>query len=1089
MSSLQGYADARLLAGPALLVLLLSSGCGGAPVHIGTSIDASFGAATVLTGQTVDITAAVTGTNNKSVVWSVCNGSGADCVPGGNSLRGTIAEIGKDAQGNSIARYTAPASVPAPPECHTEASGCSVVLSGHLVAFGVSCFARVTLEPATPPVPTITSLSPSSAVAGGAGFTLTVNGTNFVAGSVARWNGSERASTFVDSIKIQAAIPASDIAAAGTAVVTVFNPPPDGGTSNMAVFNINNPTPELTQLTPSSAIVGGAGFTLTVDGSGFIAASEVQWNGSPRATTFVSSTALKAAIPASDIAAAGVAIVTVFNPAPDGGTSNMAAFNIDNPVPVITSLAPSTALVGAAGFTLTVNGSNLIPSSVVRWNGSDRATTFISTTQLEAAIPASDIAASGTAVVTVFNPPPDGGTSNMAVFNINNPTPALTLLTPSSAIVGGAGFTLTVDGSGFIAASEVQWNGSPRATIFVSSTALKAAIPASDIAAAGVAIVTVFNPPPGGGESNLAVFNINNPAPALSLLTPSSAEAGGAAFMLTATGSGFIAASEVQWNGSPRATAFGSSTELTADIPASDIAAEGAADVTVVNPAPGGGTSNPLSFTTTVPICAGGVSGTTRVSVATDGTEANIGSVSGLVVRALSGTGRYIAFLSDASTLVPGDTNGAFDVFVRDTCEAAVGCAPSTVRVSVASDGTEGNGDSSPPTSDEAGAAINATGRYVVFASTASNLVAGDTNGATDIFVHDRDADENGVFDETCAGCRKTVRVSVASDGSQGTASTFRWGVISDSGRFVAFTSFASNLVAGDTNGVTDVFVHDRDADGNGIFDEVGGIATTRVSLAADGTQGNLHANLPSISATGRFVAFASDATNMMPGGDVNGVLTDVFVRDTCFGVPLGCTPSTVRASEASDGTQGNHYSRLPVISADGRFVAYHSFATNLVAGDTNGVDDVFVRDRDTDGNGIFDESGGVSTVRISLASDGTEGNGGSFPFGFSMSADGRFVPFTSGASNLVAGDTNAAFDVFLRDRDSDGNEIFDETGGVATVRVSVAVDCAEGNAGGGASSISADGRFVVFDSTASNLVANDTNGAIDVFIVRTGVP
>ncbi|HMZ22166.1 MAG TPA: hypothetical protein PLD20_29815, partial [Blastocatellia bacterium] len=431
---------------------------------------------------------------------------------------------------------------------------------------------------------------------------LTVNGTNFINSSTVQWNGNARTTTFVSATQLTAAIPASDIAAAGTANVTVNNPAPGGGTSTAAIFTINNPLPTLTSLNPNSATAGGSAFTLTVNGSNFVNTSTVWWNGNLRTTTFVSATQLTAAIPASDIATAGTASVTVNNPAPGGGSATNLTFTINNPTPVITTLSPNSATAGGAAFTLTVNGSGFINGSTVQWNGNARTTTFVSATQLTAAIPATDIANTGNANVTVVTAAPGGGTSNSASFTINqqqNPVPAITTISPTSATAGGAAFTLTVNGSNFINSSTVRWNGNARTTTFVSATQLTASIPASDIASAGTASVTVFNPTPGGGTSNAVTFTINAaaPAPTTTAINPSSGVAGGAAFTLTVSGTNFTNASTVQWNGNARTTTFVSATQLTAAIPASDIATAGTAGVTVVTPAPGGGTSNAQTFT------------------------------------------------------------------------------------------------------------------------------------------------------------------------------------------------------------------------------------------------------------------------------------------------------------------------------------------------------------------------------------------------------------------------------------------------------------------------------------------------------------
>jgi hypothetical protein len=191
-----------------------------------------------------------------------------------------------------------------------------------------------------------------------------------------------------------------------------------------------------------------------------------------------------------------------------GGGGNGGPPPPGNPVPTLTSISPTSAPVGSAEFTLTATGSNFMSSSVVKWGGSNRTTTFVSATQLTATIPATDLATGGTVQVTVFNPSPGGGTSAGKTFSIENPAPTLTSISPTSATAGGAGFTLTVNGSNFISSSVVKWGGSNRTTTYVRSTQLTAAISASDIATAGTVAVTVFNPAPGGGNSIALGFSM-----------------------------------------------------------------------------------------------------------------------------------------------------------------------------------------------------------------------------------------------------------------------------------------------------------------------------------------------------------------------------------------------------------------------------------------------------------------------------------------------------------------------------------------------------------------------------------------------------
>ena len=272
-------------------------------------------------------------------------------------------------------------------------------------------------------------------------------------------------------------------------------------------------------------------------------------------------------------------------------------------------------------------------------------------------------------------------------------------------------------------------------------------------------------------------------------------------------------------------------------------------------------------------------------------------------------------------------------------------------RVSVDSSGAGGNGFSFL-------ASISSDGRYVAFESLATNLVAGDTNGTSDVFVHDR---------QTGA----TERVSLDSAGNEGNSVSFDPSISSD-GRYVAFESPASNLVAGDTNGTFDVFVHDR---------QIG--ATERVSVDSVGNESNSSSENASISSDGRFVAFDSFASNLVV--EENNGKSHVYVHDRLAG-------STEKVSVDASGTQGNNHSFDPSISADGRYVAFESAASNLVEQDTNGANDVFVHDRDTDTND-----------RVSVDSSGSQAD--PFSHSPSISSDGRYVAFDSFASNLVPGD------------------------------------------------------------------------------------
>jgi len=396
---------------------------------------------------------------------------------------------------------------------------------------------------------------------------------------------------------------------------------------------------------------------------------------------------------------------------------------------------------------------------------------------------------------------------------------------------------------------------------------------------------------------------------------------------------------------------------------------------------------------------------TARVSVGAFGAE----SIEDSDEPDLSGDGRYVAFHSQSDVFIGGanDQNSNRDVFVHDrdadgdgTFDESGGAGSTSIeRVSVGPSRAEANGHSVQPS-------ISSDGRFVAFFSSAANLVAeADTNGATfDVFVHDRDADSDGIFDEAGPTATKTVRVNVASDGTQGSGGTSQAPEVSDDGRFVGFWSVATNLVGAgnDTNGDVDVFVHDRDADSDGIFDEAGAITTERVSVGPDGieaTGGGSGINGFGMSADARFFAFASSATNLLgPGVDTNG-FDDVFVHDRATGVT-----ELVSVGPAGIASNGNTTGGV-AISADGRFVAFGSSATNLL-GDGNGT---------TGGAFVHDRQTGETTL-VSVGPGGGEGNAGtSHPP--SISADGRIVSFLSFASDLVAPgtDTNGVEDVFVR--------------------------------------------------------------------------
>ena len=403
---------------------------------------------------------------------------------------------------------------------------------------------------------------------------------------------------------------------------------------------------------------------------------------------------------------------------------------------------------------------------------------------------------------------------------------------------------------------------------------------------------------------------------------------------------------------------------------------------------------------------------TTRVSVDSSGTEADGPTLPALI----SADGRFVLMVSVASNLVANDTNGVQDVFVHDRSTGVTEC------VSVDPSGNPGNAISGGYLAIPS---ISADGRFVSFVSDATNLVANRTTSGSQIFVRDR-----------LTGITDLASVDASGNESNGQCSN-SW--LSADGSVVAFDSLGSNLVAGDTNGCYDVFVHDR---ATGI--------TERVSVDSAGKQANQGGDLGTVSADGQVVSFSSTSTNLVVG-DKNNV-EDAFVHDRRTGV-------TERVSVDAAGVEGNDTSYARGMSLDGQIVLVSSLASNLVSNDTNQRLDVFVRDRAT----------GV-TERISVDSSGGQSNDHSD--GITISADGRIVAFGSWASNLVGGDTNGVSDVFVHDR---------ATG--VTARRSVDPSGAEANGESYGITMSSDGQVVSFSSSATNLVGNDSNGIRDAFV------
>jgi subtilisin family serine protease len=464
-----------------------------------------------------------------------------------------------------------------------------------------------TFVPITSPLPAITAVSPARLRAGSGTATLTVTGTGFNTYSVMHWNGAPRSTNVISTTQLQGTIAPGDVASAGTAQVSVVAPAPGGGTSAPLTVVIDPPpslTVAVTTVAPETAVTvtlangyGSGSDWLALAAVGAADSSYLRW-------TYVGAGVTERTWTVTMPATEGSYEFRLFrnNGYVRGATSPPVIVDEAlNGVPIASSLAPATAVVGGPAFVLTVNGTRFTAASTITWNGTGRPTTFVSTTKLQASIGAADIASVGTAQVAVVTPPPGGGTSAALTFSVS-PPPSIAV----SAINVQAGTNVTATLTGGLGGS-TDWlalasTASPN-NIYVkyvnvgtgvSTRTWTVAMPAT----AGTYEFRLFV----NGYTRVAtspaitVVPGPNPTPMLASTVPARTMVGGGAFSLVVKGSGFVSASVVRWNGADRSTTFVSSTELRAAIQAADVALAGTAQITVFSPAPGGGLSASMPF-------------------------------------------------------------------------------------------------------------------------------------------------------------------------------------------------------------------------------------------------------------------------------------------------------------------------------------------------------------------------------------------------------------------------------------------------------------------------------------------------------------
>ena len=438
----------------------------------------------------------------------------------------------------------------------------------------LSAIDSVTFDKSINPFPVVTAINPTSVISGSPDFTLKVQGTNFKPVSVIQLNGTALSTTFNSAAELQALVPASAVAGSGVINITVFTPTPGGGTSVSVKLTvaqititkedfetgakgsyaaadatlatgvwtltdalIGNSTSDAKngnqsvrmrnsgKLTMKFNLASGAG-TVSIQHAMYGADASGKWQlwySTDDGTTWAqkdsaittSSKTLQAAAFTFDIEG-----IIRFEIRKIDNSSNRINFDdititsygssTGDPVPVLTSVSPASDTVGAGDLILTATGNSFLPTSVVTWNGSNLATVFISSTQLQATVPAASFAAAGTAKAAVFTP--TGGTSSVQLFNINfglnSPVPVIKSLSPAVCEFGRSSFTMTVSGSNFVSASVVKWNDVPLVTNYISPTELRAEVTADLVDSIGSANVSVYTAPPSGGISGVIVFKI-----------------------------------------------------------------------------------------------------------------------------------------------------------------------------------------------------------------------------------------------------------------------------------------------------------------------------------------------------------------------------------------------------------------------------------------------------------------------------------------------------------------------------------------------------------------------------------------------------
>ena len=458
-------------------------------------------------------------------------------------------------------------------------------------------------------------------MAGTGATQLTVNGTNFESDTTVQVGGVADVTTYVSSTKVVATLTATQLVSGGQLTVIVLNGSVSSGSGTPVNFEVDNPAPVISSVSPAGVAAGATSPVISVAGTGFVPTTVIKVNGNARTTTYVSGTQVNVTLSDADVASAGSLSLTAFNAVPGGGTSTASIVSVTNPAPGLSLTVSPTSIVagGTSPVTVTVTGTNFVPSSTVQVNGTARATTYVSSTKLTFLVSVADQATNNILNVNVANPAPGGGSSGSTSVLIleQTPTPVLTQVTPPQIVMGSTDTQIVVTGTSFaqqlsngqsVLTSQVQWNGTPLTTqtysYFATSQVIVAIVPASLLTSTGTGNVTVVSSTSTPATSNtLPVSIIQPPAPTVSSISPNSGPID-TATTLEIYGTGFYPSSTVVLNGANIASTYVSSTQITVNLPASAVRLPGNLQFSVTTPPPGGGTSGVVAYTAYVPIAS-----------------------------------------------------------------------------------------------------------------------------------------------------------------------------------------------------------------------------------------------------------------------------------------------------------------------------------------------------------------------------------------------------------------------------------------------------------------------------------------------------